>query len=653
MKRLKSLLSFTVLVYLLFACSQKSFCQIRLPKLISSGMVLQRNTNVRIWGWAKPGEGITVRFHGHTYQTTTANNKQWSVMLSPMTAGGPYSMQIDGSNHIYLDNIYIGEVWICSGQSNMVLPMKRVAVKYPDVIAHSQNPEIRQFFVPMKYNFNHPDSDLSSGDWEPANPWNVMNFTAAGYFFARALFAKYHVPIGLINASIGGTPVTAWMSKEALKEFPSYITEGEKFGNSHYADSVSMQDDINTTEWNKHEWDNDEGLTGDIPWYKPQYNASSWLTISLPDYWQNEGVNMKNGVIWFRKEFNVPPSVTGKEATLFLGRVVNEDYAYINGMLVGNISYQYPPGIFKIAPGILKPGKNLMVVRVISRTGYGGFIKDKPYEIKEGNQKIDLKGKWKYKIGAVARHNMPATTFIQYEPMGLFNGMIAPLLNYTIKGTIWYQGESNTGDTLDYHQLFSSMITDWRQQWGEGNFPFLFVQLPNYGDMQKQPALESGWAAIRSAQLRTLSLPNTGMAVSIDVGEWNDLHPLDKEDVGKRLALAAEHIAYGDDKIVYSSPICQSMKVEGNKVILTFDHTGTGLMTKNKGALKCFSIEGQDGKLLWATAKIMAPDKVMVWNDLIAHPVMVQYAWSDSPDDPNLYNKEGLPASPFRMKIKE
>jgi sialate O-acetylesterase len=231
--------------------------------------------------------------------------------------------------------------------------------------------------------------------------------------------------------------------------------------------------------------------------------------------------------------------------------------------------------------------------------------------------------------------------------------MIAPLLNYTIKGTIWYQGESNTGDTLDYHQLFSSMITDWRQQWGEGNFPFLFVQLPNYGDIQKQPTLESGWAAIRSAQLRTLSLPNTGMAVSIDVGEWNDLHPLDKEDVGKRLALAAEHIAYGDDKIVYSSPICQSMKVEGNKMILTFDHTGTGLMTKNKGALKCFSIEGQDGKLLWAVAKIIAPDKVMVWNDLITHPVMVQYAWSDSPDDPNLYDKEGLPASPFRMKIKE
>lgn len=633
----------------LFFLCQPVFCQVRLPRLISSGMVLQRNADVRIWGWASPGEKVTIRFLGKTYQTVTTDNREWKIMLSPMKAGGPYSMEIDAGNHIDLTNILVGDVWICSGQSNMVLPMSRVAVKYPDVIAHSANNEIRQFFVTQKYNFGHPDADLSSGEWEPANPYTVLHFSAAAYFFARALFEKYHVPIGLINASIGGTPITAWMSKESLEKFPAFLSEAKKFNNKEYVDSIKRHDYQMSKTWNEYVWDHDKGLTGELPWYAPQYDGSSWNNITLPGYWKDEGVAFKHGAIWFRKEFNVPESMVGKPATLFLGRIVDADYAYINGVFVGTIGYQYPPSIYPVAPSILKPGENLIAVRVISEGGKGGFIKDKPYEIKEGNQIIDLKGSWKYKAGVSAVEPVGNTTFIQYEPMGLFNGMIAPLLNYTIKGAIWYQGESNTGNPAGYSQLFSSMITDWRQKWGQGNFPFLFVQLPNYGNIQKEPTLYSGWAEIRNEQLKTLSVSNTGMAVSIDAGEWNDLHPLDKEDVGKRLALAAEHIAYGNDKIVYSGPLCQSRKVEGNKAILTFDHTGTGLMVKGN-TLKCFSVKGLNGNLVWADARIVAPNKIVVWNDHIKHPVMVQYAWSDSPDDPNLYNEEGLPASPFRIK---
>ena len=464
------------LCFFLLIALQPGLCRVKLPRLVSDGMVLQRDTNVRLWGWASPGEKVSIRFLGKIYTAATEADSGWSIMLSPMKAGGPYTMEIDADNYIVVNNILIGDVWVCSGQSNMELPMVRVKPRYEEVIVHSENPDIRQFLVPEKCGFDGPQEDLQLGQWESANPWSVLHFTAAGYFFARTIYEKYHVPIGLINASVGGTPIEAWMSKDALKEFPAILETGEKFKDSSYRDGVAKENNVVSDAWYSSRWQQDEGLKGDKPWYDPTYDDSSWSTIKLPSFWADEGLGNVNGVVWFRREFNVPASLAGKPAKLLMGRIVDGDYDYINGVLVGSVSYQYPPRIYDIASGLLKAGKNVIVVRVINADGRGGFIKDKPYELKIGNHTINLAGEWLYKLGTKA-DPMAYPTVIIYQPFGCFNAMIAPLLNYAIKGFIWYQGESNASHPSGYAEKFSAMITDWREKWNKGFFPFVYVQL--------------------------------------------------------------------------------------------------------------------------------------------------------------------------------
>ncbi len=628
---------FACLCVLLFCLP--AFCEVMLPRLFCDGMVFQRDAPVSIWGWADPGEKISVSFNNHTYYAVTNDQGKWAVMLASAKAGGPYTMEI---NHAVLKNILIGDVWVCSGQSNMVLPMERVKYKYPNVIAHAENNSIRQFFVPNQYVFTAPQDDLPSGNWESATPETVLHFTATGYFFARALFERYHVPIGLVNASVGGSPVQSWLSEAALQSFPQYLAIAEKFRDNHYIDSIRNAEHAVSSAWYNNIWQSDKGFHEDKKWFDTAYDAGGWAVMHVPDYWDH---SIGNGVVWFRKEINIPSDMAGQPARLLLGRIVDQDSVYLNGVFTGTTGYQYPPRIYTVQAGLLRPGKNIITVRIINSSGRGGFIRDKPYQLVAGSHTIDLEGEWQYKPGASASP-LPPTTFFQYQPLGLFNGMIAPLLNYSIKGAIWYQGESNVSQPGEYKDLFIALIDDWRKKWNQGNFPFLYVQLPNYGEAKDQPA-ESNTARLREAQLKTLAVPNTGMAVTIDIGEWNDIHPLNKEDVGKRLAVAAQKIAYGDNTMVYSGPVYQSMRIDGNKIILSFTDTGSGLMAKDNGELKYFAIAGADKKFVWAKARIEG-NKVVVWNDGIAQPVAVRYAWADNPQGADLYNKEGLPASPFR-----
>jgi len=634
--------------YILLLLSRTAFCQVRLPVLISDGMVLQRDADVKIWGWAGEGEKVTINFNGKTYNNTAGADCKWKVILSQLKAGGPCSINIDAENHITLKDIMIGDVWVCSGQSNMELPMNRVKYRYQDVIAHSDNPNIRQFIVPHIYNFQEPQEDLQSGRWVSANPKSVLEFTAVGYFFAKELFEKYRVPIGLINASLGGSPAQAWLSENALNAFPEYLETAKKFRDSTYINQIVNKDKDVNDKWYSSLQQKDKGLEkGQKPWFDKDYNDSEWAAMDVPGYWADEQLGFVNGVVWFRKEIDVPASMAGKPAMLWLGRIVDADTTYVNGKIVGTVSYQYPPRIYDVPPNLLKVGRNIIVIRIINNLGRGGFVPDKPYQLSAAGQTIDLKGKWQYKLGA-AMDPLPAKTFIEWQPLGLYNGMIAPLLNYRIKGVIWYQGESNTGKPLEYQKLFSALITDWRAKWKQGNFPFLYVQLANFMEVKDQPS-ESNWAKLREAQLKTLSVPSTAMAVTIDIGEWNDIHPLNKEDIGKRLALAARKLAYGDKNVVHSGPIYKSMKIDGNKIILTFTNIGSGLIAKGGGELKHFAIAGADKKFIWSKAKIKG-DNVIVWNDDITNPVAVRYAWADNPEGANLYNKEGLPASPFRTE---
>ena len=632
------------ILFLIFIIATSTFCQVKLPKLISDGMVLQRDINVRIWGWASDGEKITIHFVDSTYQTNTNQNGEWEVELSKLKAGGPYVMKIDASNSITINDIMIGDVWVCSGQSNMEHSLGSFDWVYKKEITNSTNKYIREFHVPQKYDFNVTQKDLQSGSWKIANPENVVNFSAVAYFFGKAMYEKYKVPVGLINSSLGGSPVESWISEDALKTFPAYYNEARLFRDSSLIEKIETSDSKRINAWYNLSSKIDEGYKNQNSWRDPSLDDSNWLTMKIPGYWADTKVGFLNGVVWFRKKVNIPASMVGKNAKIILGRIVDADSVFINGKFVGNTTYLYPRRRYDIPAGVLREGENTIVIRVVNSSDRGGFVFDKPYQIQTENDTIDLKGEWKFKVGDIMP-SLASQTFIRWMPMGLYNAMIAPLLNYKIKGAIWYQGESNAGRPGDYFDLFSALINDWRNKWNEGNFPFLFVQLPNFMEAKSEPT-ESDWALLREAQLKTLSLPNTGMAVTIDVGEWNDIHPVDKKDVGDRLALAAEKIAYGDD-VVYSGPIYKSMKVEGNKIVLSFTHIGTGLVAKGGGDLKYFAIAGKDKHFVWAKAKIKG-DKVIVWSDNVSNPIAVRYAWADDPEGANLYNREGLPASSFR-----
>jgi len=619
--------------------------QVRLPRIISDGMVIQRDSKVKIWGWASPEEKILIIFNNKSYKTKADKNGQWKILLDKMKAGGPYEMIIKSKNEIKIKDILIGDVWLCSGQSNMELPMKRVSPIYENEIRESNNNFIRQFVVPQKYDFNEQKVDLEYGNWKSSNPDNVLDFSAVGYFFANELFKENGVPIGLINASLGGSPIESWISEDALKKFPSSYEKLQKFKDNNLIKEIELKDKARIDEWYGKLWQNDEGYKDpQNPWYIPSLNDSDWFSIQIPRYWKNTNLEGFNGCIWFRKEITIPKNMEGKPAKLILGRIVDADSTFVNGKFIGYTSYQYPPRWYSIPPNVLKEGKNIITVRLISNIGNGGFVPDKQYILFYNNDTVDLKGNWKYKIGT-KMEPLEGPTFIRWKPTGLFNAMISPILNYNIKGVIWYQGESNAGKYEEYLDLFKSLVIDWRKKWNIGNFPFLYVQLPNFGEKQNEPKDEY-WAFFRETQLKSLSIPNTGMAITIDLGEWNDIHPLNKKDVGKRLALVAQKVAYNNKNIVHSGPIYKSMSIKGNKAIITFSNIGSGLVVKGN-ELKGFSIKGENSKFVWAKAKI-ENNKVIVWSDEVKKPIAVRYAWANNPEGANLYNKEGLPASPFR-----
>ena len=633
------------LTVFLFLITLSVSAEVTLPRLIVDGMVLQRDIPLKIRGWASPNEALVLNFNQSDYRTSADEAGNWEIILPPQPAGGPYSMTIEADNSISINDILIGDVWICSGQSNMELPVSRVAPIYQQEIASADYPDIRYFEVPKVYNFKGLQEDLQGGKWVATTPQTVLDFSAAAYFFAKELYDRYQIPIGLINSALGGSPVESWISENSLKRFPAAYQELQLMKNDHVIDSIQETDRSRIDLWYSMISEEDKGNKHPVPWYSEGLDISDWLTMDVPGYWPMENNKPVNGVMWFRRNFDVPDSLACQPATLILGTIVDADSVFVNGTFVGTTSYQYPPRRYAIPAGLLRAQNNSITVRVISNIGRGGFTFDKSYGLEFENQKINLEGIWHYKLG-VQIEPLIGETFIRWKPAGLFNAMIAPLLNYPVKGVIWYQGESNTSKALEYRELFPTLISDWRSRWNQGDFPFLFVQLANYMKPQEQPSENSDWALLRESQLKTLSVPNTGMAVTIDIGEWNDIHPLNKRDVGRRLALAAKRLAYGDKDIIYSGPVYESMKTEGNRIILSFSHVGSGLMVKGE-RLNGFVIAGEDKKFVWANA-VIEGDRVVAWSDEVENPVSVRYAWANNPDSANLFNKEGLPASPFR-----
>ncbi|MCQ4139342.1 sialate O-acetylesterase [Chryseobacterium sp. EO14] len=626
-----------ILTFLLCICCTLLFeAKIKLPALVSDGMILQRNQKLNIWGKADANEKVEVKFLNKNYKTTADQNGNWKILLPEQKAGGPYTMTI---NEITLKDILIGDVWLASGQSNMELPMRRLTPLYSDEIKNANNQNIRFFTVPQKYNFKSPQTELEGGKWEATNPQTILNFSGVAYFFAKNVSEKNKVPVGIIHSSLGGSPIQAWMDENSLKKYPEYLDEAKKWQNDELIKSTESSEQALSKAWYTELDQSDIGLNQH--WESFDLNDSEWKTMKIPGSWEDKEGSFE-GSVWFRKEIILTKNQAGKAAFLNLGRIKDADVTYINGTKVGNVTYEYPPRWYDVPAGILKEGKNIIAVRISNGSGKGQFIADKPYYLEIDGQKIDLKSEWKYKIGAKMGKMAPGTTFIRWKPTGLYNAMINPLINYNITGAIWYQGESNTGKPKEYSDLLTTMIADWRNKFNNKEMPFITVQLANFMEAKAQP-VESNWAELRDQQRKvSLQVPNAGLAVIIDIGEWNDIHPLNKKTVGDRLALQAMKLAYGKN-IVADGPVYQSMKIDGNKIVLSFKNGTDDFAPVVE--LKGFAIKNAGGNWSWAKAKIQGKT-IVVWNDSVTDPVAVRYDWADNPDG-NLKNKTGLPASPF------
>jgi sialate O-acetylesterase len=637
--------------------------KISLNPLFTSHMVLQRNRPIKIYGKSKPGQLIKITLAGNSTKSVSTLAGTWSAELPALKAGGPYRLIVQGKKSIILTDILIGDVWVCSGQSNMEFSVRQVnnAVNEIKVAAY---PKLR-LFTASRNTSSHPLEQLAkSSGWQQCSPETIPNFSAVAYFFGRKLQQKLNIPIGLIHSSWGGTPAEAWTSLEMLRTLPTLqmridripkVSKKQQQLIAEYKRIIALrQAAIKPIE--KIEADLEKGKK----MADPKLDDAKWAVMQLPTTWETAGLPGYDGVVWFRKSINIPTNWAGKKLTLKLGAIDEIDVTYFNGVKVGGMgslkdrisSYWQEPRNYTIPGHLVKPGKNIITSMVIDVFGAGGLWGGQQPEMslqltEAKSKKIDLSGSWRYFAEPVMNiPKLPSNPIRQQnKPSFLFNAMINPLVKFPITGAIWYQGESNASRAYQYKRLFPALIQDWRIRWQQGDFPFYFVQLANY-HMRKPLPVFSTWAELREAQLLTLRLPNTGMAVIIDLGEAKNIHPKNKQDVGLRLAFNALASHY-KQPIEPCGPIFSGMVKKGEHLILSFDHIGSGLIVKGShGNLKGFTIAGKDKNFVNANAEL-ENGKVIVWSNQVKEPVAVRYGWADNPEC-NLYNKEQLPASPFR-----
>lgn len=642
MKNVMSKKSVAILVLSLFI--GPIFANVKPARIFSSNMVLQQGQENTIWGWADKGEKITINFAGKTISAKADKSGKWSAKLPSLEYGGPYELTIKGKNVVQFDNILIGEVWICSGQSNMEFSVSS-AINAKAEIASANYPKIRLFTVEKKVS-QTPVEDLDKGEWQVCSAETVPSFSAVGYFFGRMLNQELKIPVGLIHASWGGTVAETWSSAQTIENDPDFkdkLKELAGFDMANYKEQKMSAIKALLKDFPE----KDMGLVNGVAVYAdPKLNDADWAEISGAKLWEESGFISIDGIAWYRKTIDLTADQAKNATEICLGAIDDNDITWINGVKIGATDQYNTIRLYKIPANTLKSGKNIIAIRVVDTGGGGGLYggnDDKYLQI--ADTQLKLSDKWKFKLTELQVGSMDIGP--NDYPTLLFNGMLNPIIPYGIKGAIWYQGESNADRAKQYQRVFPEMITDWRNHWKQGNFPFLFVSLANYMAPDKQP-VESAWAELREAQTKTLALPQTGMALAIDLGVADDIHPKNKQDVGKRLALAAMKTAYGKN-LVYSGPMYQSVKFDGNKAVITFTEVGSGLVAKDKyGYVNSFAIAGADRKFVWGKAKISGKNTVEVYSDEVKNPAAVRFAWGNNPDDLNLYNVEGLPANPFR-----
>lgn len=514
--------------------------KVRIPSVICDGMVIQRESPITIWGWADSNERISVLWQGTGYTTKAGTDGKWEVVLPATEAGGPYRMEINGK---VIEDILIGDVFLCSGQSNMELPVRRVTDMFAEEVADYENNMIRHFIVPKVFDFNTEQEDMPDAEWKACTKENVMEFSALAYFFAKAVYERTGVPVGLVNASWGGTPIEAWVSEGSLKDYPHHINEKRLYEDDGYRQRIKTLEGEAFHRWNTALYQGDPGYKGEKPWFSPDADDSGWQEVDMfSKDWGNDGLNPTGGSHWLRKDVVLPEDMDGKEGIIRMGCIVDSDSVYVNGVFVGTTGYQYPPRIYRIPAGVLKGGANNVTVRVISNGGQPSFVPEKPYKIISAGKEVSLEGKWKYRKGA-PMPPAPSMMFFYYKPVCLYNAMISPLRNMNFSSVLWYQGESNVEKRNEYADLLGVLMNNWRETFDDEDLPFYIIELADFlhkDDIEGRKA----WAEMREQQAKGVLMNSNAVLIrNSDLGEWNDIHPLDKKTLGRRVAEEAlKHI---------------------------------------------------------------------------------------------------------------
>ncbi len=653
-------------IVILIACAIGLLCNARadlkLPAIFGDDMVLQRGIELPVWGWADAGEEVRVQFAGQTKLAVADGHGRWQLKLEPLAVlPEPEGMTVIGScgGQRVFRNVLVGDVWICSGQSNMQFPVANTLNGQQEA-AKADLPGIRLFFMPNVTALT-PQADCAGG-WRVCGPESAAQFSAVGFFFGRHLHRELQVPVGLIGTSWGGTIAEAWTSASALhSSLPEFdepvaqvLSSAEALNKAIHAYQVEL---TSFGQFMEELFRIEEDLESAVLRTTVEYDDTAWPSMALPGNWEERGLTNLNGIVWFRRTIELPAAWAGKDLVLRLGPIDEVDVTWFNGRQVGargrsrtrEVSFWNVPREYPVPGDVVRGGTNVIAIRVSDMAGQGGLwgapADSLRVELADGSDcaTVSLAGDWRYEVEYVLppKPNNPESPS---RPTVLFNAMINPLIPYGVAGAIWYQGESNVTRPKQYRTLLPTLIADWRQRWGQGDFPFLVVQLANFREMKDQPD-ESSWAELREAQAQTaMADPKVGLAVTIDIGDAKDIHPKNKQDVGRRLGLAAQAIAHGQ-AVPSSGPVYANMSVANGKATLAFTHTDGGLVARG-GALTGFAIAGADRRFVWAQARIEG-DKVVVWSPDVAEPSAVRYAWADNPDC-NLYNGADLPAVPFR-----
>lgn len=624
-----------------------------LPAYFTDNMVLQQHTAVTFHGKAAAGKTlkITTGWDDEVHLTRVGKDGSWSLSIPTPAAGGPYTLTFSDGKRLQLQNVMIGEVWFCSGQSNMEMPVAGwgKVMDYEQEIAAADYPSIRLFQVKKNISVAPLDNlESTMGGWQQCSSATVPEFSSLAYFYARSLWKELNVPVGVIDCTWGGTPAEAWTDYETLKKVLGFREEAAMLEQSGF-DGTRMEQAYGKqrAEWEALVAKEDKGMDGMTPlWAAPSLSDEGWQTMNLPGYWEGKGLENFDGIVWFRRTLDIPAEWAGKPLKLRLGMIDDEDITYFNGVEIARGAGYMTPRTYTVPAELVKAGKAVITVRVFDFGGEGG-IHGRPRELyaETNDQQIRLAGDWKYGIGLSLKGFTPAPvspTGSSSYPTVLFNAMVCPWTNFPVKGVIWYQGEANVGRAAQYGDLFPAMIAGWRQQW-KNDFPFYFVQLANYLE-SKEVQPDSEWAALREAQAKALRLEDTGMATIIDIGLANDIHPKNKQEVGRRLALIALARDYGK-KVSFSGPAFKDYSIKGERATVGFDYADEGFQVKGS-TLKGFTIAGPDRVFYPATA-VVEGGRIVVSSPQVDIPLAVRYGWADNPDC-NLYGKNGLPAVPFR-----